>query len=112
MLSQPASSWWRSLKQIPQGQVAGMPLDFGVQLQNGKEQPALLASDTLLDIQLFNGSGHLVQSGTCTISAQQTDESCGVNGSADGVYKFQVSARNQKLLKGTGVLVRLAPADK
>ena len=79
----------------------------------GKGQPALLASDTLLDIQLFDGSGHLVQSGTCTISAQQTDESCRVNGSAARVYKFQVSARNQKLLKGTGlVLVRLAPADK
>jgi len=58
-----------SIKQIPQVQVAGMPLDFGVQLQNGREQPALLASDTLLDIQLFDGSGHLVYSGTCTISA-------------------------------------------
>ena len=28
-----------SIKQIRQGQVAGMPLDFGVQLQNGKGQP-------------------------------------------------------------------------
>ena len=66
------------IKQIPQGQVAGMPLDFGVQLQNGKAQPASLQSDTLLDIQLFDGSGHLVQSGTCTIGAQQTDGSCRV----------------------------------
>jgi len=101
------------IKQIPQGQVAGMPLDFGVQLQNGKAQPASLQSDTLLDIQLFDGSGRLVQSGTCTIGAQRTDGSCRVNGTAAGVYKVQVSARNQKLLKGTGlVLVRPAPGNK
>jgi hypothetical protein len=102
-----------SVKPPPQGGRPGAPVELGVQLQNGKSEPAAMSKDTQIEIQLLGSSGQVVQKGSCGIRAGVTDVKCLVQGPAAGLYKIRAVSDNRELLEGSGyILIRTAVAGK
>jgi hypothetical protein len=102
-----------SVKPPPQGARAGDPVEFGVQLQNGKSQPATMPKETQIEIQLLGSSGEVVQKGSCQIKAGAADGKCVVQAPKAGLYKIRARPDNRELLEGTGyVLIRAVNGRK
>lgn len=102
-----------SVKPPPQGAREGDPVEFGIQLQNGKSQPATMPKDTQVEIQLLGSAGEVVRKGTCKIIAGVADGKCVVQAPKAGLYKIRTRTDNRELPEGTGyVLIRAAGGRK
>jgi hypothetical protein len=97
----------------PQGAMAGTPIEFAVQLQNGKSQPATTSRETQVEIQLLGSQGEVIQRGSCQIRANIADGKCLVRAPSAGLYKVRARPANRELLEGTGyVLIRAQTVRK
>src|SRR5260370_4736909 len=95
------------------GPRAGEPVDFSVELQNGKSQPGRTTSDTPVEIQLLNLTGEVVRTGNCTIAAKDAGGKCTVEALKPGVYKFKAIPKSRELTEGTGyILIRHEGGEK
>jgi hypothetical protein len=102
-----------SVKPPQQGAREGDRVEFGVQLQNGRSQPATIPRETQVEIQLLGSSGEVVQKGTCKIKAGVADGKCVVQAPKAGLYKIRARTDNRELPEGTGyVLIRAAGGRK
>ena len=96
-----------AVKAVQTSPQAGDPVDFDVQIQDARGQPATLPDDTDVDIQLLGSSGNVVLSGTCRVPAKTTDGKCTLKAPDAGVYKIRAQTQKHNLLDGTGyVMVR------
>jgi hypothetical protein len=96
-----------AVKPLDQGPRAGSLVDFSVELQNGKSQPAVTQSDAHVELQLLDLSGAVVQSGKCKILAKEANGKCTLQAPKSGVYKLRAMPQNRELTEGTGyILVR------
>jgi hypothetical protein len=100
--------------QLPSvGPRAGEPVNFSVQLQNGKNQPAVLAKDMRVEIQLLDSGGVVSRKVSCTVPANVADAKCTVPSPKAGLYKVRAIPENRELAEGSGfVLIRPAVAKK
>src|SRR5260370_12986387 len=95
------------------GPRAGEPVDFSVELQNGKSQPGRTTSDTPVEIQLLNLSGEVVRTGNCTIAAKDAGGKCTVEPAKPGAYNFKAIPKSGELPQGTGhILIHHGPGGK
>jgi len=101
-----------SVKPPPRGARAGDPIEFSVQLQNGKSQPATMPKETQIEIQLLGSSGEVVQKGACQIKAGVADAKCVVQAPEAGLYKIRARPDNRELLEGTGYVLIRAPTGR
>lgn len=99
---------------VQQGPRAGEPVEFKIQLQNGKSQPATMSSNTKVDIQLLGKNNEVMQKATCQIEARTSDAKCSIEAPESGVYKVKAAASDKDLLEDNSfLLVRpKAPAQK
>jgi hypothetical protein len=96
-----------AVKPLEQGPRAGSLVDFSVELQNGKSQPAVTPADSHVELQLLDLSGAVVQSGKCKILAKEASGKCTLQAPKSGVYKLRAMPQNRELTEGTGyVLIR------
>ncbi len=100
--------------QLPSaGPRTGEPVNFSLQLQNGKNQPAAMSKDMRVEIQLLDSAGVVSRKASCTIPANVADAKCMVQSPKAGLYKVRAVPENRELAEGTGyVLIRPPVAKK
>jgi hypothetical protein len=99
---------------VPQvGPREGDPIDFSVQLQNGRDQPVAMPKNSHVEIQLLDSSDAVAQKGTCNTQAGVSEATCSIKAPKAGLYKVKALPSDHDLLDGTGyILVRPSAAPK
>jgi len=100
--------------QLPStGPRTGDPINFNIQLQNGKNQPAAMSKDLRVEIQLLDSSSVVSRKASCIIPAKAADAKCIVQSPKAGLYKVRAVPESRELAEGTGyVLIRPPLAKK
>jgi hypothetical protein len=102
-----------SVKPPPAGARAGGPVDFSVELQNGKSEPVPAPRGLQVEIQLLGSAGDVLRKTVCQVAAGKSDAQCSLQAPSAGLYKVRALPQNRELLEGSGyVLIRPEEAPK
>src|ERR1700693_2581812 len=83
-----------SVKAPPTGARAGDPVDFSLQLQNGKSEPVAASKAIQVEIQLLGSAGDVVRKEARKIQAGKWDAQCSVQAPKAGLYKVRALPSN------------------
>ncbi len=98
-----------AVKPPPSGSQTGAPISFALQIQNGRSEPASVAAETRIDLQLLGSSGAIAERQACVVPARAPETRCTVPAPAAGLYKVRAIPSDKQLSEGSSyVLVRPA----